>query len=302
MNSMQQPFISIIIPTYNREAFLHKTITSFMQQTFTDFELLLVDDGGNDNSKQVAASFNDSRVKYYWKENGERGAARNYGAALAKGSYLNFFDSDDIAFTNHLQAGYSLLHDSGTEPALAFAGFEFADQQGKIISIVNNFKGNVVTDIINRNKRNLNSVFIKKEIFDEIKFEENRLMAASEDTLLLCRLVARHTPVFKNAITSAMIEHNNRSMVTASEAQLLNRRQYLLAGLQQDAVFMAKYSSNLKVINGEMAYLLCLSCLAAGHNAKAFAYFKESVNSSATSFFSRRLFVFIKKSLFNFFK
>ena len=296
---MAQPFFSIIIPTYNREHFLYKTIKSFLDQTFTDFELLVVDDGGNDNSRQVTESFNDNRVRYYWKENGERGAARNYGAALAKGSYLNFFDSDDIAYANHLQNGYKLLHDSGTEPALAFAGFEFADQQGNRISTVNNFKGDVVTDIINRNKRNLNSVFIKKEVFDEIKFEENRLMAASEDTLLLCRLAARHEPVYKNTITSAMIEHDSRSMVTASEDQLLNRRKYLLEGLQHDPIFVSKFGANLKIINGEMAYLLCLSCLSAGNNAKALNYFKESLRDSATSVLSRRMFVFLKKFLSN---
>ena len=298
---MAQPFFSIIIPTYNREHFLNKTIKSFLDQTFTDFELLVVDDGGNDNSREVTESFNDNRVKYYWKENGERGAARNYGAALAKGKYLNFFDSDDIAYSNHLETGYTLVGSSNSEPALAFLGFEFADQQGNIISKVNSFNGNVVDDIIKRNKRNLNSVFIKKEVFDEIKFEENRLMAASEDTLLLCRLTARHEPVYKNTITSAMIEHDNRSMVIATEQQLLNRRRFMIEGLEADDVFIKRYGHTIPDIMREFNYLLCLSCLINKQNDKALTYFKAYIHKKTSALIGKRTLVFIKKYTRNWF-
>ncbi len=296
---MQQPFFSIIIPTFNREDFIYKTVKSFLDQTFTNFEIIIIDDGGDDNSKQVVNSLNDSRLKYYWKENGERGLARNYGAALAKGAYLNFFDSDDIAYKMHLQTAWDLINKDN--PSLVFLGFEFAHQAGRSIATVNDFNGDVVANIINRNKRNLNSVFINKEAFNEIKFEENRLLAASEDTLLLCRLVARHTPIFENTITSAMVEHSGRSMVTASETQLINRRKYLLEGLRNDNIFMQKYAANLSKINAEMAYLLCLCCLANKNNKKAFRYFKESIRGAATSLLSKRTLVFIKKSMLNLF-
>jgi glycosyltransferase involved in cell wall biosynthesis len=296
---MQQPFFSIIIPTYNREEFVNKTVKSFLAQTFTNFEIIIVDDGGSDNSAKMAESFGDQRVHYFWKQNEERGAARNYGAALAKGAYLNFFDSDDIAYQSHLQISYNIVKNN--RPELVFLGFEFVNQHGDALSAVNNFNGDIVKDIINRNKRNLNSVFIRRDVFNEIKFEENRLLAASEDTLLLCRLVARHKPVFSNVITSAMVEHSGRSMVTASEEQLLNRRKYLLKGLQADDSFMAKYAANLVNISAEMAYLLCLNCLATQKNAKAFRYFKESLKGAATLLLSRRTLVFLKKWLLNLF-
>ena len=294
---MQEPFFSIIIPTYNREKFVYKTVKSFLNQTFTNFEVLVVDDGGNDNTSKVIASFNDSRVKYCWKQNGERGAARNYGAALAKGAYLNFFDSDDIAYADHLQTAITLVEPA--MPALVFLGFEFTNEAGDKISTVNDYNGDVVANIINRNKRNLNSVFIKRAAFEEIKFEENRLMAASEDTLLLCQLAARHIPVYKNIITSAMVEHDNRSMVTASEEQLLNRKKYLLQGLSSDKVFMAGYAANLANVSAEMSYLLCLSCLASKNDAKASHYFKEYLKGPSASFFNRRTLVYIKKRLLN---
>lgn len=294
---MQGPFFSIIIPSYNREKFIFKTLESFLRQTFSDFEILIVDDGGNDNTRQVTESFKDNRVKYYWMENGERGAARNYGASLAKGCYLNFFDSDDIAYENHLETAKNLIEPDF--PALIFLGFEFINQVGKPISRANNYNGDVVANIINQNKRNLNSVFIKRQVFEEIKFEENRLLAASEDTLLLCLLVARHVPIYLNKITSAMVEHNERSMVTSSEEQLINRKRYLLQSLESDKIFMNKYASNLPVISAEMSYLLCLCCLAQKNNSKASIYFKEYLRSPTVNLFSFRTLVFLKKALLN---
>ena len=290
---MAHPFFSIIIPTYNREKFLLKTIKSFIDQTFSDFEIIIIDDGGNDNSKAVVESFMDNRIQYYWKQNGERGAARNYGAAKAKGQYFNFFDSDDIAYPNHLQNGFDVLK-TGNQ-SLMFLGYEFADEQGNILSTINDFKGDVLNDIINRNKRNLNSVFISNEAFNEIKFYENKLMAASEDTLLLIRLVARHKPVSVNIVTSAMIEHNNRSMVTASEEQLLNRKKHLLENLRKDTIFMEKYSKSLLNINAEMDYLLSLSAYQSRDKRKAVKYFMQYITDPSTTIFEKRTLVFLRK-------
>src|SRR5687767_9278561 len=96
------PVFSIVIPTYNRAHLIKKTIESVLAQDFADFELLVVDDGSKDDTESVVSSFTDKRVHYFKKQNGERGAARNFGAARAKGSYLNFFDSDDLLYRNHL--------------------------------------------------------------------------------------------------------------------------------------------------------------------------------------------------------
>ena len=94
---------SIIIPTYNRSAFILKIIDSFLKQSYPYFELIIVDDGSNDNTAEVTGTIKDERVKYFCKENGERGAARNFGAKQATGDYINYFDSDDLAYPNHLE-------------------------------------------------------------------------------------------------------------------------------------------------------------------------------------------------------
>ena len=73
------PLFSIVIPTYNRAHLIGKTIESVLRQEFTDFEILIVDDGSKDNTEEVASTFTDKRIRYLKKQNAERGAARNYG-------------------------------------------------------------------------------------------------------------------------------------------------------------------------------------------------------------------------------
>ena len=77
-------FFSIIIPLYNKEKFIENTLKSVLNQTFTDYEILIVNDGSTDNSLGKVLQFNDSRIKHFNKENGGVSTARNYGIKKAK--------------------------------------------------------------------------------------------------------------------------------------------------------------------------------------------------------------------------
>ena len=89
--------ISVIVPVYNTEEYLGKCIESILAQTFTDFELLLIDDGSTDRSGEICDAYaaKDARVKVFHKENGGVSRARNLGIENAQGEYLSFIDSDD---------------------------------------------------------------------------------------------------------------------------------------------------------------------------------------------------------------
>ena len=91
------PKLSIIVPVYNVEQYLDKCIKSILNQTFKDFELILVDDGSIDNSGEICDEYakKDSRVKVIHKKNGGLAAARNTGLIIARGDYVGFVDSDD---------------------------------------------------------------------------------------------------------------------------------------------------------------------------------------------------------------
>ncbi len=89
--------ISIIVPVYNVEKYLKKCVDSILGQTFTDFELLLIDDGSTDNSGSICDELakTDNRIKVIHKENGGLSDARNIGIEVAKGDFIGFIDSDD---------------------------------------------------------------------------------------------------------------------------------------------------------------------------------------------------------------
>jgi glycosyltransferase involved in cell wall biosynthesis len=103
------PKISIIVPVYKVERFLSKCIDSIIAQTFTDFELILVNDGSPDNSGAICDEYSrrDNRIKVIHKENGGLSSARNAGLKVARGNYIGFVDSDDYIHKKMYELLYS---------------------------------------------------------------------------------------------------------------------------------------------------------------------------------------------------
>ena len=101
---MNKPFISIIVPVYNAEKYLHKCIDSILAQTYSNFELLLIDDGSKDLSYEICVNFSkkDERIKVLKKRNEGVSSARNLGLDNATGDWLTFVDADDTLSRNFL--------------------------------------------------------------------------------------------------------------------------------------------------------------------------------------------------------
>ena len=94
---------SIIIPLYNKESSVAKTLDTVLAQTFTDYEVIVVDDGSTDRSLPIVQTFTDSRIKVYTKKNGGVSHARNYGIERANNDYIAFLDADDAWDSNYLE-------------------------------------------------------------------------------------------------------------------------------------------------------------------------------------------------------
>ena len=106
--------ISIIIATYNRAAYIGETLTSIVNQSYTDFECIIIDDGSTDNTSDIVAAIikKDSRFTYTIRpDTVKKGAnhSRNYGYSLSKGDYVKFFDSDDVMLSTHLKTSINTL-------------------------------------------------------------------------------------------------------------------------------------------------------------------------------------------------
>lgn len=102
---MNAPLISVIVPVYNTEKYLHRCIDCILAQTFSDFELLLIDDGSTDSSGEICDEYakKDNRVKVFHKPNGGASSARNMGIDNVRGEWITFCDSDDRVYPTWLQ-------------------------------------------------------------------------------------------------------------------------------------------------------------------------------------------------------
>ena len=104
--------ISVIVPVYNAEKYLHRCVDSILTQTFDNFELLLINDGSNDNSGVICDEYalKDSRVRVFHKENGGVSSARNLGLDNSKGEWIAFCDADDYALPTFLSTYDELIN------------------------------------------------------------------------------------------------------------------------------------------------------------------------------------------------
>ena len=124
------PLVSIIIPIYNSEKYLNDCLTSVQQQTYDNYEVLMIDDGSMDSSKYIAMKFceNDDRFKLYTKQNGGVSSARNTGINLAKGEYILFIDSDDTIKENCIEF---MLNGYKCNVDIVICNMSYLDEAGK---------------------------------------------------------------------------------------------------------------------------------------------------------------------------
>jgi len=109
------PTVSVVIPVYNGARYLAQAIQSVLDQTYKNFELIIVDDGSTDHTREVVCSFIEKEqlpIRYIFQNNGGEALARNTGIAAAKGDYLAFIDADDMWMPNKLEQEVSLLEES----------------------------------------------------------------------------------------------------------------------------------------------------------------------------------------------
>lgn len=132
----KQPAVSIIVPVYKVEKYLHRCVDSLLAQAFQDFEVLLVDDGSPDRSGEICDEYakKDSRVRVFHKENGGVSSARNIGLDNMRGEYVTFIDADDWIDIDCLEKGYSILRRYNLD-ILQYSYRKISEEDESIISV-----------------------------------------------------------------------------------------------------------------------------------------------------------------------
>lgn len=192
--------ISIVVPVYNTEKYLDEAIGSVLAQTFSDWELLLVDDGSTDNSATICKKYvdQDSRIRYIHKSNGGQASARNLGIKNARFEWIAFLDSDDLWAPEKLETQIGEIEKEKPD-FLYSAGYEmFEDRNVAYNWYFKKFKGDDFFQILYRSCMvNCNTVLVSKKLLIETGlFDENQLLRGVEDWDLWMRLAKKSKVVF----------------------------------------------------------------------------------------------------------
>ncbi len=239
-----QPFFSIILPTYNRATYISEAIRSVLLQGFQDFEIIIVDDGSIDNTEDIVRKIQDSRIRYYKKRNEERSIARNFGISKACGKYINFLDSDDKFYDNHLETGYNLLLKNNF-PEVGHLGYKLIDDSGNTIFTRNAFNGSFKKKLIHENILHGNAIFIRNDIAAEVHFIPSPFAILAEDWYLWLRLAARYEFHFDNTVTSAVVQHGARSLMNIDPDKLIASTEVIVEYLKKDERFLREYKKGV---------------------------------------------------------
>ncbi len=126
------PLVSIIIPCYNQAKFLEETLYSILNQTYSNWECLIINDGSTDETEKIAQQFvaKDQRFKYFYKENGGLSSARNFGLNKSTGNYIQFLDSDDFIDNTKLEVSINELNKpENTDKKLVISNFRMFENK-----------------------------------------------------------------------------------------------------------------------------------------------------------------------------
>lgn len=293
---MKRPTFSIIVPAYNRADYILQTINSVLNQQFVDFELIVVDDGSTDETEAIISRIKDSRLLYFKKENGERGAARNFGIHRSSGKYVTFLDSDDRLYPNFLQQANSFIEEN-IQPAFFHTGYEIKDKTGKVLSKVAGSKGNLNNKLVKGNFLSCIGVFVRQDIIKKFLFNEDRELAGSEDYELWMRLASRYPLLSTGTISAYMVQHGGRSVLNFDEMKLERRINLIFEYLKLDKAVGAYYKNKMATVEAHLDLYLALHLAMKKNKSRALYYIKSALRKDGKVLFTRKMLSLIYKML-----
>ncbi len=288
------PFFSIIIPTYNRGALIGKTIQSILSQTFVDYEIIIVDDGSTDNTEEIIKSVKSEKIILIKQKNNERGAARNAGTKKANGTYITFLDSDDVFYPNHLQIAHNTIKNN-LNPEVFHTRYEIIKEDGQVIEQKKLLTKKINKNLISGNFMSCNGVFLRKDIALANLFNEDRALSALEDWELWLRIASKYSIIYSNTITSAIINHDSRSVLNTNKADLILRIETLLKYVLSNSQIISYYKHEISKFKSSCyTYIALHLALTKNNRIDAIKFLIKGLRENNSAVFTRRFYAIIK--------
>lgn len=194
------PQFSIIIPLYNKQNFIENTIKSVLSQSFNDYEVLIINDGSTDKSEEKVLKFKDTRIKYFYKENGGVSATRNFGIEKARSNYITFIDADDIWYKDFLKTIHYFIKQFPEQLVFSTSN-EIETGKSSFIPTysINKTSNFEIVDFFKASQKDCilwtSSVAIHKTVFDKVGVFDTKI-SKGEDTEMWIRVGLNYPILF----------------------------------------------------------------------------------------------------------
>lgn len=296
----QDILFSVIVPTYNRANLILKTLDSVFKQSYTNYEIIVVDNGSTDNTLEVLSALeNEKKIKIIRNPiNEERSVSRNLGMKAAKGQYLTLLDSDDLMYVDNLKDAFNFAK-SNTDIHLFHNLYHLVNSKGTVIyNYYFPSNKNAIRSIANGNFLSCIGVFMSKEVYTNYKFETNPIIIGSEDWELWIRILAKYKLGRINKINSAIVHHPGRSISTYSLESIIIRKKFIINQIKNDTDLYNTYKKYIVNINS-WAHLFAASMAnSGGMYIEARKYLGIAFRNQFLLIFDRKFLRILQISLF----
>lgn len=252
------PLFSIVIPTYNREKLILKTLDTVFAQTYTRYEVIVVDNCSTDGTSRVLEPFiAEGRIRFFQHDkNYERAKSRNTGMENARGDFLTFLDSDDYMYPDNLADAASYIKEH-SQVKLFHNLYELVSPDGCVLY---KFSFPPLDDplraITDGNFLACIGVFIHREIYENYRYDTNPLVIGSEDWDFWLRVVADYRPGRIEKVNNGVVHHGGRSIKNPNLEEMRQRLTYILKKITDDPHLYTAYKNYLKRLEiGSLIYM-----------------------------------------------
>lgn len=244
---------SIIIPTHNRAHMISRGIESVINQTYPHWELIIIDDGSTDKTKEVVEGYNDPRIRYLWQENQERSVARNNGIDQATGDWICFLDSDDWYVEDCLMIFHEVIQRNSKE-TLIKANFNVVDQANNLILKTKTYQGDIDGQqlfVAGKFGTLMNFSFSRKSIGD-VRFKN---IQAWEDKCFIINVLNEHSFFETGKTIGYLLEHNDRSVKKPLDVSRAKNVVNVMRKTFSNTASLSKWAAFKTVLNWQRNFL-----------------------------------------------
>ncbi|HEV2826289.1 MAG TPA: glycosyltransferase [Pyrinomonadaceae bacterium] len=287
----EYPFFSVVIPTYNRAAFIEATLQSVLNQTYPHYEIIVVDNCSTDNTEELLQPYISAGQIYFIKheQNFERARSRNTGMSVARGDFVTLLDSDDFMYPTNLADAAEYAR-ANPEIKCFHNLYEFVDSERNTLRrqplppLKNQLKaiagGNFMTCI---------GDFIHREIYEQYKFDVTPELTGGEDWEFWLRVLADYRVGRIEKINSGILQHEGRSVNNQSLESMKRGLDHLCAKLETEPHLAEVYRPYLERIRANSLLYLAILANTSGRFVEAREFLKRAVKSDFSLLVDTRL-------------